>query len=142
MFLNKSERLGFSDLTEDEGFLIVLYRDWRSRGPTRAVGEHALANLLKADRIYTSLGRVFAAFRSVEIQHRDEPSDEIILTEQEEALLTDLSEIFRPKPNDEPNEPEITVRPASEIFRSGHDRVHGKIELSYWQTVLAHVVQT
>ena len=132
MFQKNSERLGFSDLTEDEGFLIVLYRDWRSRGPTKAIGEHALANLLKKDKIYASLNEIFITFRAIEKEHDDELIEDVILTETEELILTNLSVVFQPQSYIGSNETKIHVRPATEIFRSGHDKLHDRIGRSYW----------
>ncbi|MEM9707933.1 MAG: hypothetical protein AAF871_04020 [Pseudomonadota bacterium] len=125
-----SEPLGFSDLTSDEEFFIILFRDWQRRGPTRAVAEHALARFLLEDRVYPALNSVFSAFDMVQTADAEAAEDSILLSEREETLLTKLAGMFP----DHGHVTDIEVRPADEITRSGHDRMFADIDRSYWQT--------
>ena len=126
------ERLGFSDLTEDEGFLIVLFRDWQRRGPTRAIAEHAIARHLKRDKIYPALGSIFSVFDALDPGEPVLGDGGVVLSDVEEALLTRLSEVFDEPVGSVPPDSRVAVRPASAIFRSGHDRLYAEVDRSYW----------
>lgn len=140
------EPLGFSDLTEDECFLIVLFRDWQHRGATRALAEHAIARYLRRDRLYPVLGTIFAAFRTA--GPHDTPflsgdpslSNDVMLTETEEELLTILSSISVGHDRRLGVEGRLCIRPSSEIIRSGRDRLFGDIDRAYWKTAASLVV--
>ncbi|MEM6549234.1 MAG: hypothetical protein AAF713_16000 [Pseudomonadota bacterium] len=141
MIAAENEPLGFSDLTEDEGFLVVLYRDWQRRGPTRAVAEHALARLLRSDKVYPVLDAIFVTFDDWSSTNVEPTDPGVLLTAEEEALLTRLAEIFRQRMKLLPGPDAMDVRAAEEIVRSGHDRLNAAIDRAYWQTVAMQVAE-
>lgn len=61
---HKTTYIDFSDLTEDEQFLVSIYRDWRRFGTTVEQSEYNLAQLLRDDPIAEALGALFAFFRN------------------------------------------------------------------------------
>lgn len=135
-----AEPVGFSDLTEDEGFLIIIFRDWLRRGPTRAIAEHAIARVLRGDRFYPILNAVFSTFGRVADAHDDCWEDGIVLTDAEETLLTQISEQLDGLPASAAVPPDIRIRPAAEIERSGHDRLLGACDRAYWQMAMLQAV--
>ncbi|MEM1161235.1 MAG: hypothetical protein AAGJ28_09900, partial [Pseudomonadota bacterium] len=127
------EPVGFSDLTEDESFLIVLFRDWQRRGPTHAVAEHAIARLLRNDRFYPALESVFRTFRDVDRRRVHYSEDGVLLNETEETLLTHVARRLGSQGGPGQQRAAVAIRPASEIDRSGHDRLQGDVDRAYWQ---------
>ena len=122
--------LGFSDLTQDESFLIALFRHWHRIGPTRAIAEHRLACLLRADTIHPaldSLFRLFSQFPSA--ADRDGETD--LLSESEETLLDLLSGRDHPNRGSDLikecrrniENSKIHLRSPSAIERTGDDRI-------------------
>ncbi|MEM7733470.1 MAG: hypothetical protein AAF280_11890 [Pseudomonadota bacterium] len=134
------EPLGFSDLTEDESFLIILFRDWQRRGATRALAEHAIARDLRRDKFYPLLDAIFISFRSEGPGDRVTDADGVILTEAEETLLTRLSSMSARHPDGPAADAPLAIRPASQIVRSGRDRVLGDLNRLYWRTAAAMVL--
>lgn len=126
------ERLGFSDLTVDEGLLIVLYRDWLGRGPTRAIAEHSIARQLRGNRFREALDDIFVVFTEASRDDSGARDTGLVLSASEEDLLTRVSFRFEERASLRTGPPLIHIRPASDIFRSGHDRLMGAIDRSYW----------
>lgn len=121
------EPLGFSDLNQDEELLIITYRDWKRRTAIKAVAEHAIASLLRTAPIYPFLPVVFRSFRRY-FPREDRPGhDGLLLTRQEEALLTGLA----------PYLSDFCIRPAYNILRSGRDRSLLEVDQTYWGTTAA-----
>ena len=52
--------IGFQDLTDDEAFVIWLYRCWQHNEPTPYITEHRLAGLMHHDRLHTLIDRLLA----------------------------------------------------------------------------------
>lgn len=123
--------LGFSDLTQDECFLIALFRQWRRIGPTRAIAEHRLASVFQADGIHSALDSLFRLFNEYPLGAPDQNSETDLLSQNEEALLNLLSDQDHPdkdlalvrKCRRDIENSEIHLRPVSAIDRSGHDRL-------------------
>ena len=123
--------LGFSDLTADECFLVVLFRKWRRLGPTRAIAEHKLACLLQLDNVHSALDSLFRLFNELPRGTPDMESETDLLSETEEALLSLLSDRDHPDKDlalikrcrgDIANS-SIRLRPVSAIARSGRDEI-------------------
>lgn len=57
--------LGFSDLSEDEAFLVWLYRHWQTSAETTESAETEILGRLSRDRIYGCLEAVFTLFRTL-----------------------------------------------------------------------------
>ncbi|MEO0568506.1 MAG: hypothetical protein AAF066_12300 [Pseudomonadota bacterium] len=135
MVSDRVEPLGFSDLTPDEEFLIVLFRDWQRRGPTRAVAEHALARILQSDNFYPVLSGIFSSFGKfarTEVRHI---ADGILLSATEEKILTEISSVFGDDaPRCAPPRIDASVRSAADIARSGHGRQFGELNYEFWKT--------
>jgi len=138
--LHEAEPLGFQDLGEDEAMLVWLYRQWRQRGPTPAVAEHALAVLLRQARLHVCLDKLFAVFRSMDGQQDEEGLPDLpLLTLEEERLIHMLSMAVPPRATT----PELhdcrealqrggfALRSPAEIPRSGRDRLELAIARSY-----------
>lgn len=131
--------LGFSDLTHDEWMVVSVFRAWQRLGPTRAVVEHPLARLLKADAIYPALDALFAVFVSFAANDPCETSHTELLSPSEEALLDELSAPHHPGAcrldvcacRAALRRVEIDLRPLREIHRSGHDLMLQRIAVSY-----------
>ncbi|MEM9130352.1 MAG: hypothetical protein AAGA97_11605 [Pseudomonadota bacterium] len=121
MVSDRVEPLGFSDLTPDEEFFIVLFRDWQRRGPTRAVAEHALARILQSDNFYPVLSGIFSSFGKfarTEVRHI---ADGILLSATEEKILTEISSVFGDDVlRSAPPRIDASVRSAADIARSGY----------------------
>ena len=139
--MNTAQRnaLGFSDLTQDECFLIALFREWRRIGPTRSIAEHRLACLLQADGIHPALDSLFRLFNELPRGALDPDDDTDLLSANEEALLDLLSDqdhpdkdlaLIRECRRDIENS-EMHLRPAASIERSGQDEVMIRIAESY-----------
>ncbi|MEL6375865.1 MAG: hypothetical protein AAFQ04_01555 [Pseudomonadota bacterium] len=134
MVSDRVEPLGFSDLTPDEELLIVLFRDWQRRGPTRAVEEHALARILQSDKFYPALSDVFFSFGKVAETEARHIADGILLSATEEKILTEISSVFGDDaPRCVPPQIDARVRSAADIARSGHDGQFGELDCEYWQ---------
>ena len=135
----KDVSLGLSDLQEDEGLLISIYRAWQTHGPTRPVAEHHIASSLRKDRIYGALEPLFGLFRVIGIES-DDADRSPLLSNHEKQLLDLLS------PANESLAPLFSIaeqcktalaecgvvpRPASKIASSGQDRLSEIASLSY-----------
>lgn len=57
--------LGFSDLEDDEAFLIWMYRHWQTAAATLDEAEADLSGRLSRDRLHGCLAAVFDLFRSL-----------------------------------------------------------------------------
>ena len=108
----KDVSLGLSDLQEDEGLLISIYRAWQTHGPTRPVAEHHIASSLRKDRIYRALEPLFGLLS---------PANESLapLFSIAEQCKTALAKCG------------VVPRPASKIASSGQDRLSEIASLSY-----------
>lgn len=120
--------LGFSDLTDDEAFVVSVFRHWQSCGVTCTEAESSLSQLLKNDRLYNGLRLLFDLFGTLPDQHRrTTKNDSAVLTSVEEALLDEIGstdamgkrcvEDFQQLLA----EAGTTIRPALNISRSGYD---------------------
>lgn len=122
--------LGFTDLTSDEAFVVSVFRHWQSCGSTCEEAESSLTDMLKNDRLYDGLLLLFDLFGTLPDQHRRETkNDSSVLTSVEEALLDEIGS-FDTMPKrcvkafqQVLEEAGTTIRPASEIPRSGYDHL-------------------
>ncbi|MBA8840983.1 hypothetical protein [Ochrobactrum sp. RH2CCR150] len=122
--------LGFSDLTSDEAFIVSVFRYWQSCGSTPREAESSLVDMLKYDRLHSGLLLLFDLFRMLPDQHSRQPTtDSALLTTVEEDLLDEIGSF-----NGEPKRgvrafqqvlegAGATVRPTSQISRSGYDQL-------------------
>jgi hypothetical protein len=120
--------LGFSDLTDDEAFVVSVFRHWQSCGATCEEAESSLAELLRNDRLYNGLRLLFDLFGTLPGQHRRTmKNDSSVLTAVEEALLEEIGstgamgkrcvKAFQQLLA----EKGTAIRPAPKIPRSGYD---------------------
>ncbi|MEM9632241.1 MAG: hypothetical protein AAGA50_13000 [Pseudomonadota bacterium] len=131
--------LGLSDLQEDEGLLISIYRAWQTHGPTRSVAEHHIASSLRQDRIYGALEPLFGLFRVIGIEAADADrsallsSHELQLLELLSPANDSLAPLFSIAEQCKAALAErgVVPRPASQITSSGHDRLTEIASLSY-----------
>jgi hypothetical protein len=122
--------LGFSDLTSDEAFIVSAFRYWQSSGSTSKEAESNLADILKHDWLHSGLFSLFDLFRMLPDQYsRYETTDSALLTSIEEDLLDEIGS-FNTKSKrcvqafqQVLDEAGTTVRPTSEIPRSGYDQL-------------------
>ncbi|MGD1888065.1 MAG: hypothetical protein ACFB01_13270 [Cohaesibacteraceae bacterium] len=120
--------LGFSDLTDDESFIVSVFRQWRGIGPARSIAEHHLATWLRDDVLHEGLQPLFELFVTLPEREKGVPmSDSSVLSATEAALLEEIgAEGHTNKPGvgqfrDVLAAANVTIRSASEIPRSGHD---------------------
>ncbi len=130
METSKFTPLGFSDLTSDEAFVVSVFRHWQSCGTTCREAETSLSDMLQHDRLHHGLLSLFDLFATLPDQHgRRFKNDSSLLSPVEEALLDEIGAFdTRPKPcvkafQQVLDEAGTTVRPASEIPRSGYDQL-------------------
>ncbi|MBA8821945.1 hypothetical protein WKW50_20815 [Ochrobactrum sp. GPK 3] len=122
--------LGFSDLTSDEAFIVSAFRYWQSSGSTSTEAESNLADMLKYDRLHNGLFLLFDLFRMLPDQYsRHQTTDSALLTSVEEDLLEEIGS-FNAKSKrcvqafqQVMEQAGTTVRPPSEIPRSGYDQL-------------------
>lgn len=130
-------RLGFADLTENEAFLIAIYRDWRRLDLGKATIESNIRHALAHDTLNDVLSAVFATFRKLTPNSAEPCGQGDILSEHEERLLDALSARLRvacPVDADGGRAvPPETVRPCKEIVRSGTDDLLQKIHRTGWR---------
>lgn len=127
--------LGFSDLTSEEAFVVSVFRHWQSNGSSCREAESSLTDLLKNDRLHPGLQMLFDLFGILPERHRRRTkNDSSVLAPVEEALLNEIG-AFNTTPKQCVktfqlilDEAGTTVRPASEIPRSGHDHLVEVIE--------------
>jgi len=112
-------RLGFSDLTEDEALLIALYRDWSRPEINRAAMEAEMMGALSHDPISDALDAAFATFWRHAAATTTSLATGDHLSGEEERLLTALSDRFA---GGGPH-----VRPAGAIARSGTDDIVARL---------------
>lgn len=120
--------LGFSDLTDDEAFVVSVFRHWQSCGVTCTEAESSLSQLLKNDRLYNGLRLLFDLFGTLPDQHRrTTKNDSAVLTSVEEALLDEIGSTDAMGKRCVEDfqrllaEAGTTIRPAPKIPRSGYD---------------------
>ncbi|MEM1129698.1 MAG: hypothetical protein AAGH83_04150 [Pseudomonadota bacterium] len=134
------DRLGFSDLTENEALLVSIYRDWASARSARADAERAIFRNFAHDPLAGVLTTVFAAFRQVAPAHETWCGTGDLLSPQEERLLDALAQHI-PGPRSQPGESEgaptpCFVRPSAEIDRSGRDALCHRVNAASWRVAL------
>ena len=137
----QAEPLGFSDLNEDESTLIMTFRDWQRQEQPRAVAEHAIARILQGDPLYPVLDTVFQTFAKIDRTGALEKNTDLTLSVREETLLTQISQSLETGRQAAQFEADLCVRPASKIARSGHDRMNGEVDRSYWIKVLQQALR-
>ncbi|GLR54502.1 hypothetical protein KYK30_06860 [Shinella yambaruensis] len=122
--------LGFSDLTSDEAFVVSVFRHWQSCGSTCKEAEGSLTEMLKNDRLREGLLSLFDLFGTLPDQNRRRTkNDSSVLTSVEEALLDEIGSLdTMPRGcvkafQQVLEEAGTTIRPASEIPRSGYDHL-------------------
>lgn len=126
--------LGYSDLTDDECFVISAFRRWTEIRPLCAIAEKHLQEDLRWDRLSPRLGSLFEIFRSL-------PSQTPTAQAERSALLTTIEEILLDKvgTRSQKQDPSViefqsnldgingTTRCVSDIPRSGHDCLFEKV---------------
>ena len=125
-----STPLGFSDLNDDEAFVISIFRHWQYTGSACKAEENSMMTLLKNDRLYAGLKPLLKFFETLPEQHRSrQKNDSAVLNPIEESILDEIGSV---KTGQERcvkafqrvlNATDTITRPASEIPRSGHDRL-------------------
>lgn len=123
-------QLGYSDLTDDECFIISVFRHWQELGPTRLAAEKRLSVRLRDDTLYEGLKYLFELFRSLPCSRSSQTlSRSALLSETEEDLLTRLATEGRAydaniqRFRQVLSLANVTIRPANKIPRSGHDQL-------------------
>lgn len=128
--------LGFSDLNEDEAFLVAIYRDWARQGGEKGPIEDEIAGALSQDVLRNALNAVFAAYRQNAPDAGDSPGVGAVLSQHEERLLDALSRMARaacPRSEEGASLRALNaVRPADEIRRSGQDELMHKVNMGFW----------
>lgn len=118
-----STPLGFSDLVDDEAFVITVFRRWQSQGDVRNI-----ARSLRNEKSNEVIPSLFDLFDTT--TRRDKQAgaiDSLVLTELEEDLLTQIgskvraASQFLEKCRQNLEMAGMTIRPARNIPRSGHD---------------------
>lgn len=122
--------LGFSDLTSDEAFIVSVFRHWQSCGSTCREAESSLTEMLKNDRLHSGLLLLFDLFRMLPDQHkRKAKTDSAVLTSIEESLLNEIGSFNAISKRCVKafqqilEEADTTIRPPSQISRSGYDHL-------------------
>ncbi|MEM9330646.1 MAG: hypothetical protein AAGA53_04925 [Pseudomonadota bacterium] len=122
--------LGFSDLTEDESFIISIYRDWRRHWPASVLAERRLTERLRNDCLYDGLEPLFQLFRMYcQKEVFPQENNSALLSMAEETLLNEIgSKAVEKETSVEQfqtvlKSANVNIRPASAIPRSGHDRL-------------------
>ena len=120
--------LGFSDLSDEESFVVTVFRHWRDSGPTRNAAEQRLCAYLRHDRLYGGLQPLFELFETFPSCHASVGKQHsALLSPVEEAIL---NEIGSEQQSRKPGAAEFckvvgavngTIRSTSDIPRSGHD---------------------
>lgn len=126
--------LGLSDLTDDECFVISVFRRWQRICPRCEIAQGHLQEALRKDRLYPALGPLFELFRSLPSQiPTGQAAGSALLSAVEETLLDEIgarsqqrnpSVIEFQKVLDGTNG---TVRSVSQIPRSGYDYLFERI---------------
>lgn len=127
--------LGYADLTDDEAFIVTVFRYWQMIGPTHAVAERRLSMQLRRDKLNGGFLALFDIFKTVPRPHEHtEQNESGVLSAAEEALLEIIGSIDHSQP---PSVSEfqrvlhsanVRIRPSSRIPRSGHDELSEQID--------------
>ena len=120
-------QLGFSDLTEDEAFVVCLYRDWHAGGETRPSFEDMIGTALWHDPLFNHLDDVFGVFLQIAQDRFAIFGVGDLLSSHEEGLLDVLALQIGRKRGDFGD----MFRPVSAIPRSGRDALQTRIEASH-----------
>lgn len=134
-----STPLGFSDLNQDERFVICVFRAWRRLGPTRAIAEHKIASSLQAEKSHAALGPLFRLFGEFSTKGHPDEEETDLLSDIEEAFLDLLSDHGHPDDDLEDVRmckgalaaADIKPRSPRSINRSGHDRLMLRVAESF-----------
>ena len=124
--------LGFSDLTEDEALLIVLYREWIGQHLSRETFELKMLLVLASDALHPVLDEVFAIFRHM--------TKDIIciccvgdlLCDHEGLILDAVSARLSKLIQKADQNRIINVRSTIEIPETGHDALRFQVNQSSW----------
>lgn len=138
--------LGFSDLNQDERFVICVFRAWRRLGPTRAIAEHKIACSLQTEKSHAALGPLFRLFDEFSTANHAEEEETDLLSEIEEAFLEALSDHDHPDDDLEDVRDckralaavDIKPRPPKIIDRSDHDRLMLHVAQSFQMVFRQH----
>jgi hypothetical protein len=125
-----STPLGFSDLTNDEAFVVSVFRHWQYCAPACDEADRSLINMLSGDRLYDGVQPLLDLFKALPEWHRRKTrNDSSVLTSIEEALLDEIGTVSTATNRcvkafqQVLMESGTAIRPASEIPRSGHDQL-------------------
>ena len=125
--------LGFSDLLQDEAFLIILFREWAKSTGNCAYLEETYRKKLSGDPFGNVLAIILDSFSTV---RESEWGVGDLLSFDEESILTEVAIQIRSKFNDNSvqNHPILpNIRTAAEIPRTGRDILISKLNASNWQ---------
>lgn len=131
--------LGFSDLLQDEAFLIILFREWARCIRNRACLEETYRKTLAGDRFGNVLSLVlerFSILRNSELGVGD------LLSRDEEGVLTEVAIQLQSRfsANSTQSHPLLpNLRAAAEIPRTGRDILISKLNASNWQFTLGAI---
>ncbi|MEM1181936.1 MAG: hypothetical protein AAGM22_26555 [Acidobacteriota bacterium] len=141
--------LGLFDLTEDECLVVSISRAWRRLGPTRAIAEHSIARLLKADQIYPALEALFRAFATLGDGETSSEEEFDLLSRSEHRLLDRLAVGGSTRTVTRQDDMAacrtalrragIELRPLGTIHRSGHDHLMARMSSSYRTFMRRHL---
>ena len=128
MTVSHAMPLGLSDLTDDEYFVISVFRQWQRTCLTNEIAKGHLQEALRKDRLYPALQPLFKLFASLPSEIRTgQAVESALLSAVEETLLDEIgarSEQRNPSVIDFQrvlDSTNGTVRSVSQIPRSGHD---------------------
>ena len=126
--------LGLSDLTDDEYFVISVFRQWQRTCPRCETAQGHLQAALHKDRLYPALGPLFELFASLPSQIPiGQAAESALLSAVEETLLDEIgarSEQRNPSVIEFQRVLDGTngkIRCVSQIPRSGHDYLFEKV---------------
>lgn len=117
------QSLGFSDLTDDEAFLIAIFRDWSIAKAARKTFEASVREKTICDKLHGSLETVFAVFRQVTPDIFPAVRNDDQLSTLEERVLEALSVALGAG----------VVRPVRDIERTGRDHLLQRINCTGWR---------
>lgn len=127
--------IGFSDLTDNEAFILKMFRDWSCMPDEKSVWEDKIAFTLRNDVLSGVLSTIFDTFRQISAGKMAPCGTDSIISPIEEQLLDVLAE----KLSKLENSPtacasrDRIVRETAGIERSGRDQLLKQVDEAYWQ---------
>ena len=124
--------LGFSDLTEDEALLIVLYREWIGQHLSRETFELKMLLVLASDALQPVLDDIFVIFRHMTKDMSCICCVGDLLCDHEGLILNAVSARLSVLVQKEDQNRTINVRSTVEIPQTGRDALRFQVNQSSW----------